>query len=783
VAKKTTHRRQSGAGVLCGASLAAILGFGAACALAQTSGTEGQATTAAQEPELNEIIVTAGRRSETVQNAPQSITAISGEQLQAGGISSLEQIGAQVPGISERNGGPGQTEYEMRGVSSAGGSAPTVGFYLDDVSLTSPANSEIGKTVIDPSLYDLNRVEVLRGPQGTLYGSSSMGGTIRLITNQPNTHELGASVQVTGSGTDGGGGNGGVNAMLNIPLIEDKLALRIVGTESYTSGWIDRIVLDNFPPETNNGSTRGNVLASTPSAEYTNSNWERLEGGRASLLWQPSDNLTVSPTAMYQKITQGGPNEADVPPGVSHEVHYQPFDIAEPFSDEFKLFTLPIKYKLGDIQFDSISAYYNRHTQLAQDNSEYGQNFLETYIVGGPVTYAQAGPFVAYDLDTTSQYTQEFRVASGGEGPFQWLAGFYYQDFKSTTTESTSTTDAYVTDLLGTNSWYYGELGNRLKQYAGFGEASYKLADFKLTAGLRYYSYSTVGTSYEYGGVVNGEGPAGAVSSVSTGAASGTNPRINLSYIPTRDLTLYLQIAKGFRPGEPLPPAPAICGRTPSQYSPDDVWSYEVGEKSRFLDGLLTLNASAYYEVWDDIQQNITIPCGYNYTSNAGTAHIYGSEVEASFRFTPEIALTTGLGYTEATLSSVPPSAEANGFFVGEPIQEVPKWMNTTSLVYTRRVSDDYNLVFRATNEYVGEQEVVAFSLLTVPAHDFVNLRFGLSSEQRVSVWLFANNLTDARANLNAGAIIGLGTPVFERAVTNQPRTIGVELNYAFGGR
>src|SRR5580658_8713766 len=213
----------------------------------------------AEDNGLQEIVVTAQRFNATVQNTPISISAITGDQLDAAGITSIEELAHDVPGLSMRSAGPGQTEYEARGLASSGGSAPTVGFYLDDVPLTPPSTSQTGKVVIDPTLYDINRIELLRGPQGTLYGSGSMGGTVKLSTNQPQLNTYEGSFQGTLSDTQGGSGNGGGNFMLNVPF-GDTLALRVVGTDTYRSGWIDRVVLNPFPEDPLPPSNaRGNV--------------------------------------------------------------------------------------------------------------------------------------------------------------------------------------------------------------------------------------------------------------------------------------------------------------------------------------------------------------------------------------------------------------------------------------------------------------------------------------------------------------------------------------------
>jgi outer membrane receptor protein involved in Fe transport len=219
---------------------------------------------------LEEVIVTAEKREATIQSTPISITAFRGADLRQAGVSDLQSVAEQVPGVSFKTGGPGQTELEMRGLNSGGGNSPTVGLYLDDIPLSSFAYATAGKVVIDPDLYDLERVEVLRGPQGTLYGAGSMGGAIRLITSQPDLDKFSAGGELVGSGTEGGGANGTFNGMLNLPIVDNELALRIVATQKYLSGWIDRIVPTAFPLPLDGGLTRGDVAAAPGANRDTN---------------------------------------------------------------------------------------------------------------------------------------------------------------------------------------------------------------------------------------------------------------------------------------------------------------------------------------------------------------------------------------------------------------------------------------------------------------------------------------------------------------------------------
>lgn len=770
-----------GAGMISRLLLAVAIIFVALAPQAQAQQTPANPTgaSAATPGALEEIVVTAEKRSETIQSTPLSVTAYSGAQLIAAGLSDMSQVGYETPGVSERNSGPGQTEYEMRGVASSGGQSPTVGFYLDDTPLTAPEEALLGKVVIDPTLYDLNRVEVLRGPQGTLYGSGSMGGTIKLVTNQPDPTAYAASAQTTVSGTQDGGFNYGVNAMVNIPLVQDKLALRIVGTDSYDDGWIERRVLDPFPLPSNGGFTRGDVSSAPVAADHKDSNWERLQGVRAALQWLPADGLTITPSIFIQSIKSGAPNFVDAPPGVKSEAHYQPFDVSEPYTDGFQLFSLPIKYEFNGVEVSSSSAYYRRQTHLNQDDSEVVQDFLRALIGIPGVTYADVGPVTAFETDDTSQFSEEVRLTSTGSGPFQWLLGGFYQDYKATTEIGLTTPIPYVQQFFHAPSLFALTFNNRIKQYAGFGEASYNFQDnFKITAGLRYYSYQSTENLVQSGGLITGAGPPDVISLPAS--ADGVNPKLNLSYEPTKDLTLYVQAAKGFRPGGGNPSPPVTCPSNPLQFSPDGIWSYEAGEKLRMFDDRVTVNGALYFENWTGIQQLVNETCGATYVANAGTAHIYGGELEASVRLTSQLTLTTGTAYTHATIVS---ALAGTGFTNGERVQEVPDWTNTTSLVYRQPISDDYAMVLRATNVYIGTMTDISFGLNEVPSHDLVNLRAGLISDRKVSVSLFINNITDKRADLGDPQEISFFVPTLNRVTTNQPRTIGLELNYAWGGQ
>jgi iron complex outermembrane receptor protein len=339
----------------------------------ESAATPSASVSAGQPAGLEEIVVTAQKFTSTIQNTPISMSAMSGDQLIAAGISTVEDFSRSLPGLSMRSAGPGMTEYEARGLASNGGAAPTVGFYLDEVPLSPPAMSETGKVVIDPDLYDVSRIELLRGPQGTLYGSGSMGGTIKVVTNQPKLAVFEGSFQGTLSGTERGGLNGGGNVMLNLPF-GDKLALRLVASDSYRSGWIDRIVLNPFPPDTPLPSpppySRGNVLAAPVQSTDRDVNTNYLNSVRASLLFKPTDDLSIIATAFKQHLAAGAYDEFDSPPGPKYLAHYEAANVPESVSDTANIYSLTLTYDLGFADLTSASAYWNRNENQVQDGSE-----------------------------------------------------------------------------------------------------------------------------------------------------------------------------------------------------------------------------------------------------------------------------------------------------------------------------------------------------------------------------------------------------------------------------
>jgi iron complex outermembrane receptor protein len=739
--------------------------------------------------ELTEIVVTAEKRESTVQKTPISITAISGVDLQAQGLTDMTAVAQQVPGVSFKTSGPGQTEFEMRGLTSTGGESPTVGFYLDDAVLTPAAMAQNGKTVIDPSLFDLNRVEVLRGPQGTLYGAGSMGGTIKLVTNQPDPKAFAVNVEVIGSDTANGGDfNHTENVMLNIPLMQDVVALRVVGTDKFIDGWIDRKVLNPFPTEVNGSTARGDVAGAPVAQDNRHSNAEHLQAGRAALLIQPSDRMSITLGFMHQSLTQDGPNTIDSPP--LNETHYQPFDVSEPFQDKFDLYTLTGKYNFDSFQLVSASAYWDRQQNQTQDISEAMQDYIGGFF-GPPAkwpfsstgtvteagnTWFGLGAGSITEDDYTRQFSEELRLASTGDDPLQWLIGGYYSSFGATShVYSFYPATAYgFNGDFGTTNLADNHRKVDIDQYAAFGEVSYMLPNhFKASLGARYYQYHSNSVTSVSGVSANG------TSNPLFGLAqnSGVTPKLDLAYIPDDNMTVYGTVSKGFRPGGPNSPIPVppCLSAAPTQFGPDSVWNYELGEKLRF-NSRVSVNGAIYYEDWTNVQQQVAPSCGFKFTANAGKATVYGAELEVAVVLAPGFVLSQNVGYTHATNSTTLPAA---GVVSGDRLLDVPQVTANTALNFKQPFADDMTFVARLNNSYVDSIQDITFTRNTLPAYDLVGFRAGVETG-RWSAFVFVDNLTNKMALLGDTGALSANISILNRVATNQPRTIGADVTFKY---
>jgi iron complex outermembrane recepter protein len=772
------------------------------------AGATTAATAAASDTGLEEITVTAEKFNSTIQNTAISMSALSGDQLQSQGITRIQDIALQVPGLSMRYASPGLTEYEARGLASNGGAAPTVGFYLDEIPLSPPAVSQSGKVVIDPNIYDVDRVEVLRGPQGTLYGSGSMGGTVKVITNQPKLGTYEGSAQVVGSYTEGGSGNYSADLMLNLPIGE-TVAVRLVLSDLYRSGWIPNITVNPYPIDLNT-TTQGDVLHTPVTNVIKDANDEKLYGARLSVLYKPSENFSVLGSAFTQNLDMGGydlldgsPTSAD--PARVYTAHYEAFPLRETVQDRVSIFGLTINANVGFADLTAATGYFDRYGVQIQDASAsiYFSNKAPIPPATSGPPFEAGTPFVPVpyaERDPSHQFSQEIRLVSHDSGPWHWVAGAFYSDLHSIWNEVGASPLA-ATPEVPDGSFFTSWNQYHVSQTALFGDGSFKFSDqWKLSAGLRWYTYKSEQDEYSWG-IDGPNATPPAASEVTTASDRGFNPRINLAYLPTPDLTVYGTISKGFRPGGanqilPPPTSPPYCQNGVLSFGPDAAWNYEIGEKARLFDNWLTINADIYYIKWTGVQQVITLPCGYQYYNNAGDGRSFGPEIEINAKLSNEWTTSLSYAYTDAKITN--PNASYLSFLENVatypdgvthpcnpgsscvvPIMNVPQDTASFSINYLTNVMGDYQFSAHLVDSYVGTAYDVAYYFAyKLPGYNIANARVGLA-HGNWSGNLFIDNLTNKAALMTANnTSFQFNIPQVVRYSTNQPRTYGLQLNY-----
>ena len=732
---------------------------------------------------LEVIIVTAEKRSENLEQVPLSIVAYGAEALAETGVQDLSSLAARIPGVTLISAGPGRSSYSIRGVASVGGNAPTTGLYVDETPIL-PSGGDGATASIDPDLFDLARIEVLRGPQGTLYGSSSMGGTVRLITNQPNLTKEEGAVKVEGSDTAHGGGNFRFDGMLNIPLIVDVAALRVVATYKKFSGFIDREIGVWAPnPSPQDGFPAYPVSPAQPTSIIRDVNTEILYSLRSALKIAVTDALTVTPSVWVQELQIGAPPTYDVPTGQSGGplIQARPFNVAEAYSDRFVLGNLTINYELGFGSLLSTTSTMHRQETTLDDQTE----ALELNIPQG-----QFLPSVYAPIVTTRELTEELRLVFNPAGsPLSGVIGAYFNNANrhylvdyvvpgyDAAFRNSPTSIAFFGPgpLSDTNYSQHGDYAPR--QSAVFTELNYAItSQWKGTAGVRWYELQYTTTRYE-DGLSNG-GP-----TLSTGSAKDTGfaPKAELSYQATADQLYYVSASKGVRPGgvNTSNLADKGCGQDYGPYGPDSLWNYDVGAKTRWFDGAVTVNGAAYYIKWSEVQQGRTLPCSYQITENAGSAVVHGAELEIQAQVGTHLRLGAGVGYAKAVLATDAPSLNGTK---GQQLENVPLWNGNAMVKYEFNPLPGFNSFVRADGQFVGESypdfdrnDPATFQR----AYALLDMRAGVTHDAW-EVAVFVNNVTDKQAALSRFSTDNYDASTRSRMFTNRPRTLGVSVERTF---
>jgi iron complex outermembrane recepter protein len=730
-----------------------------------------------------EVVVTAQKREENLQDVPLSIAAFGAETLNKMGVQDFSSLAARIPGVALNSAGPGRSSYSIRGIASVGGNAPTTGVYVDETPIL-PSGGDGANANIDPDLFDLARVEVLRGPQGTLYGSSSMGGTVRLITNQPNLTAVEGAVKAEGSATQHGSGNVRVDGMFNAPLISDRVALRVVATYKDLSGFINREVGVWAPnPNADPAFPAYPVSPAMPSAVIKGVNTEQRLSLRTAVRIAATDNLTITPSVWVQHLNVGAPPNFDISTGQSGGplVQRRPFNLSEAYTDHFVLSNLTMTYALSFGSIVSATSFMHRVVYTPDDETE----ALELNIPQGQFVPNAYAPTV-----TTREFTEELRLAIHPSGAaLSGVVGAYYNDSNrhydvfygvpnyDALFRNTPTSIAFFGPGPLDNNLYSQSGDYAPKQSAVFAEFNYDVtARWKATAGLRWYQL-------QYDTVRNEDGLTNGGASISTGSAknSGVNPKVSLAYQVDPDALLYTSASRGVRPGGTNTSNLAAkgCGRDFGPYQPDSLWNYEAGGKSRWFGGTLIANAAAYYIKWDDVQQGQTLPCSYQITENAGKAVVRGAELEIEGRVGRPLRLSLGVGYTKATLAADSPSL---GGLKGQQLQNVPLWNANASAMYSFEPAPGLEAFARIDTQYVSASypDFARTDPATFQrAYTLVDLRAGVVS----GPWeanVFLNNTFDKQAFLSRFLSDNYDASSRSRMFTNRPRTLGISVQRSF---
>jgi outer membrane receptor protein involved in Fe transport len=722
---------------------------------------------------LEGITVTAAKREQDIQKVPISMTALTGEQLERQGVTSLVDLARIAPSLTVASSGPGSNNLIIRGISSSAGSAATVGYYLDDVPIAASSNAALLSTrgVIDPSVFDIERVEVLRGPQGTIYGSSSMGGTVKYVTNQPDLDFVEARIKTDVSGTYHGGPNANVNGVLNVPLLKDKVALRVSAYYRRDDGYIDRYQISpsNYLEADPDGKKKDNVNT------YT------TYGARVAMLIKPDDTLTITPSIIYQYSKLGSPFTYDKVPATLDNP-YQVRDVNETNVQESTISNIAIHKQFDAFELMSSSSYFTRNVNIRDDSSK-----VINYFFGLPSVY----PTTMYGSYKNKEFTEEVRATSKFDGPVQAILGAFYHDVRAPLASSIpypgGFNQTFDTPFPAYSTIYQGARNATLKEYAVFGELSWNITDkLKASAGIRAFEVKQ-GFSQSGDGLLNG-GPSTVRSSSKD---YGSTPKFTLQYQVSPENMVYVTASEGYRPGGPNNPAPAaLCGSEVAglglsqsqlnKYNPDTLWNYELGFKSAWLDRRLLIDASVYHIDWDHVQQQIVLGCGYNITANFGKAVSQGAELEMKFLPINAVTLSAGFSYNDAHLKNDVPGTSAKD---GDRLVNVPRFTGSLAAEYRRRVNAQYDGFMRADVSYVGDSNFLydrESPFYRRKGFATTNVRVGVEGRNGFDISLYATNLFDKRGETDLPVAISADLPTTRRVALNQPRTIGVTLQYQY---
>lgn len=808
----------------CMTGLFAGAAFGAFCAPAHAA-PEDEAAPPAETPDANaDIVVTATRgAAQSIQKVPIAISVLNIDAITKSGQGSLVDIASFSPSLSITEGGPGFNKFNMRGLSTGGyrtsdtSDRSLIAVYLDDTPI-----SVQGQTP-DLKVYDLERVEVLRGPQGTLFGAGSMAGTIRFVTAKPNTQDLFGSAESDVFGTDGGAVSYNFRGMINLPLVADTLAVRANVYIGHDGGFIDNIGV----------------------VDKKNANHNNTEQARIALRWTPSSDFTLDAAFTYEHSKSGGLNAAmsDLP------AYTLSSNSPEGTRDRFRLYTLGGDYDLGFANLIVTGAYTDRNIGFrASPEAQIGY-FFQDYVglppspnsyplFVAPTSYSQAIanmiPAEHYMIDQSiKDYMAEIRLVSHDDGPVRWTVGAFYEKQKRHLIQNIPVpgfdTLSYMNLFYGPfdtpdglydsqlvdgafspNNIYSGLQDTDERQIALYADATWHVTPkLDITGGVRYFDFKERYSLFSSGfyGVIDHV-------PLTTDArlkSNGANPRANISYQVNDDFMVYAEAAKGFRYGggnQPVPTGTAgIAGQctenlsaygytsAPLTFGPDKLWNYTVGQKAKFADGRITFNASAYYIDWRDVQTRLLLNCSYFFTDNKGRITSKGIELETMAKITSEISIAGSVSYNDSRANGDIPTV---GAFDGDRAPYFPRWTAGVQFFFDKPLDTDRAVHFQANYHYQSKQYTTFNPLATTlvngelvttgpnPTYasipDQHNLSVSLNYEVgRYEFGLFGNNIANGVKVVDvAPATYYAVYQAGDRVIYARPRTYGVRARVKF---
>lgn len=731
-----------------------------------------QSAPAEDEVGQGEIIVTANKREERIQDVALSISAVPGDLLERQQVQDIQDLARTVPGISFIRSGSiagNGNQIIIRGLNTGSGAA-TVASVVDDAPLSFSVGNASFATDFEP--YDLDRVEVLRGPQGSLYGATAQGGLIKYVTKAPTPDRLAAGFDFGLYDIAHGDTGASARAYVNVPIADDVAAVRVSGYYQYAPGWVDNQL--------------GNRRDSNDFTRY---------GGRASLLLTPDDNVTIRLTALYQDLKTGGFDAIEVNGLSQPSDQFAPLNgynldtfLPQPGRVKSQLYIGNFTYDFGGVGLQSITSYGKLDNFRTNDVPLYGQVF-------GGLLFGRPNTTLFYEINTgLSKLSQEFRLFSDNNaketGGLQWQLGGFYTREKIDALTNYYTRDTRTGQDVGT-PFGAGEplvlqanQFTRYREIAGYADLTYYFSPrFDIEAGARVFENKQRQDGIQ-GGAFLGVPLGQIVPRLRSGETSWTfsvAPRFHF----TPDAMIYARVASGYRPGGPqsfIPNAPADL---PNQFDSDKTINYEAGLKGTFFDRMLSVDLAAFYIDWRDVQITVSFPSGgvaYNVTDNAGRAVSKGLEWTFSLNPVRGLNLTALGSYTDAKLTRDAPGI---GGFDGDRLPYVPKFSSTVSATYEFPVSDDITASINGSWSHVSNQFssytlTPSLSHLPFPGYDTYAAQIGLKTGD-FGVLLYGKNLSDKRGiTYYYAGQSALGGTIPAQTGLIRPREIGIKFTGTF---